>query len=245
MWYKKAFDKSFLENKRPTGKGAYGKYYSDFTQEELKKLKRQLGNYTPHMGIKQFHVSSLFEDIIQENLALIYFSPIINEFTDMRAPRIENISLSSIISNKIAITQHMPGVSLYDTNYNSDKYQLSKEINKQIIQKLHKIGILWQDNHAGNYFVDKNLLTAFLADLKEARIKNKDINVIEFYRHTKIDLSEGASILDFGMMFARRNSRAAHPLIDLKDKITHALTEKPNNELLKNLLMVTTNMIIA
>ena len=77
MWYKKAFDKSFLENKRPTGKGAYGKYYSDFTQEELKKLKRQLGNYTPHMGIKQFHVSSLFEDIIQENLALIYFSPII------------------------------------------------------------------------------------------------------------------------------------------------------------------------
>lgn len=247
MWYKQAFDKKFLSRKKQTAKGLFGAYYNNFSPKELEQIKRQIGNFHS-LGIKKFHKGIDKYLIIEENLNLLYFSKAINELTNLRAPVVGSISLSSIISNRITITQHMPGVDIRKyttTDYRMYIPSIKSILEEQIVEKLRRIGLRWADCHAGNYLVDPKKVEECIALLLNNQVDKYNVNEQwSAIRKSGIDLSSGASILDFGMMQVARGSAAAKLLQDFENKIDIEIKKHPYNGLLLLIKNVIGNIIV-
>lgn len=221
MWYKKAFDKSFIgdEAKENSQSGVYGTYYNKFSPEDLQKAKNQLGEIGHSPGFKTWNSSSGNKRIamIEENLALIYFAPIINHHTSLSAPVIKSVSLSSILKNNLVVTQNMPGMKI---NEGVGSYLDNNKINAvachQITEALKNVGLRWTDCHSGNYFLHPDVL-AHALDIVDPRGGIMD-NVAIFEKHN-LDMSNGAAIVDLGGMEIYASSPHISPLLNFKSKI--------------------------
>lgn len=212
-----------LTDDNKLGKGLFGNFHSDFSYEDRKKLKNQLGNLPNNVGVKQYKINP-FEDWtaenIEENLAFIYIAPYISQNTDLLTPVYNGtVSLSTMITNKINITQKMPGVPL-SSIVNELKsiypniviFKLSNAIEDDIIKKLNNIGVQWPDIHANNYLLNRSTMKEFIQWAKQ--------NPEDFKSgHFPFDLSSGASLFDFGMFSITRNSPPGRQLNALRDKM--------------------------
>ena len=77
-----------LKEDNQLGKGLYGNFHSDFSNEDKRKLKNQLGNLPNNVGVKQYKINPYdkiaFEiDNISENLVFIYVAPYISQNTEV------------------------------------------------------------------------------------------------------------------------------------------------------------------
>lgn len=201
------------------GDGMVGAFYSDYTEDQIKQLENKIGRIPKNIGIKEFHGTITTSEIIEENLSLIYIAPYINENTDLNTPVYTgSMSLSGMISNRINITQKMPGVHIYEwfnqymPNDEFGKSYAIKETRDAIIKKLFNIGVRSNDLHAGNFLVQEKVIREFTKQYKDQFAANDDIDI-------NYDLSAGASLFDFGGFRVNRQTPPGQKLIELKNKM--------------------------
>lgn len=222
---KLALDLEFLNNETPQGSGYYGKYYSNFTPEQLELLKGKLGPVDKNIGLKVFRKDVPDEHITQEKVAQMIFAPLINQYTDMNAPEPSvNLSFTAAFNSGTIPTQQAKGSHITGNNW-PVRNAVEEETEDAIKEKLAKIGIKATDMHGGNFFVDPQRFNAIEKEYQEivdnvGRIvtekKRKDSNLDLTYIYNqqydqdmkpfwddrkKFDLSTGATILDFGGMY--------------------------------------------
>jgi len=210
------------------GKGLYGEFHSDFSREQKQKLKNQFGNIPNNVGIKKYKINqydaiSWTIDNIGENLTFIYVAPYISQNTDLLTPVYNGtISLSAMITNRINITQKMPGSTLESVidalreihpNVPSDiSFMIRWPMEDRIEKKLRAIGVSWPDIHDNNYLLDKTTVQEFLEWAKDNAQSVFDGNI-------QFDLSRNASLFDFGHFEVHRNTPPGMQLESLKEKI--------------------------
>lgn len=222
------------------GSGVYGTFYSDFSMEEKQKLKNQLGNVPENVGVKQYKIdrSNKVVEIqnIKENLAFMYIAPYIAANTDLKTPVYNgSISLSGMISNRINITQKMPGVSILQlmdktTLPGSVQYDIIFDTNRKIKQKLESIGVYWSDVHKDNYLIDNNAAKEF-----KTYIENNP----ELMEYNDFDLSRNAALFDFGGFNVYDYTPPAMQLLELKNK----LEKSKSNSIISSVIVAIQNMI--
>jgi len=154
--------------KNRMGAGMFGAFYSDYTEDQRKQIENKIGRTPKNIGIKEFHGMTTTTEIIEENLSLIYIAPYINANTDLNTPVYTgSISLSGMISNRINITQKMPGIHIFEwfnQHMPDDEFGKSyaiKETRAAIVKKLFNIGVRCNDLHGGNFLVQEKVLQEF------------------------------------------------------------------------------------
>lgn len=239
-----------LTEKNQLGNGGYGKFYSGFSQDDKQTIKNKIGNIPNNVGIKEYKITpaNLSSDVAEtqniiENLAFIYIAPYISSYTDLKTPMYNgSISLSGMISNKINITQKMPGISV-ESLVNSMNlpnfalYTIGDKAKGQIEQKLKSIGVFWSDAHEDNYFIDNNVAKEFKTYIEnnpDLIDKNGWIN-----NSYDFDLSRNASLFDFGGFNVDDYTSPAVQLLELKNK----LEKFENNSVIKRVILAIRNMI--
>ena len=221
-----------LEKENELGGGSYGKFYSNFTSEQKRKLKDQIGNVPDNVGIKHFkerQYNPMFGMIenLKENLTFIYIAPYINQKTDLVTPVYTgSLPLSAMITNKINITQKMSGETLFTIN---DKIvnrlglsdwgtfnAIEDSIERNIKKKLNDIGVQWTDCHAGNYLINKQVAQEF--------IEWTNNNTIS--KEMTFDLSRNAALFDFGSFAVESGTQPGQKLIKLREQ----MQSRPDNK---------------
>ena len=235
---KVAFDLPDMKDNE-LGKGQYGRFYSDFSPEQKKKIEDALGIKEPNLGIKKLNYGQNI-DAISENLALIYISPYVQANTDLKTPILAGtFSLSNILMNKIHAVQKMPGVkiNLLKLDHFIFDEHLKRMTNVGIENKLRSIGVYCSDIHVNNYFVNPQLLKTTVEEINKIYNENKAniriASINEMYdfmqdkmNHINFDLSDGASLFDFGFFTAKKDSPPGQKLMNLKQEL---LTQKYNS----------------
>lgn len=219
------------------GEGMYGAFYTDFNQEEKRKLKQKLGRIPDDIGIKRYTYPK--GDIrlnVGENLAVIYIAPYIKQQTSFKTPEFTgNLSLAGMISNGLIVSQKMPGVNI-ETAFGDDDDDLgtaflghlASDITRQSIEKqLSNIGVVTRDMHSNNFFVQPE-------QIKKIKEQYESGESIQY------DLSEGASLFDFGLMRVKRGTPPGQQLEQLKGK----LISKSELGLFKTIIRVIEDMLI-
>jgi hypothetical protein len=221
-----------LKEENELGNGSYGQFFSDFDQDQKRKLKDQLGNIPDNVGIKlfkekQYNPMSGIIANLTENLTFIYIAPYINQKTDLITPVYTgSLPLSAMITNKINITQKMSGETLWAINaelekrfgapgwasFNAMEYSIEAKIKK----KLDVIGVDWADCHAGNYLINKQVAQEFLKWANNNPINN----------NMTFDLSRNASLFDFGQFTVEAGTLPGQQLIKLKQQ----MKSRPDNK---------------
>ena len=246
---KTALDMSdVLTEDNKLGKGLYGEFHSDFSSEEKQKLKNQLGNLPDNVGVKKFKEKqynpitvtnnpiTVTTDNIAENLAFIYIAPYINKNTDLVTPIYNGtISLSAMITNRINITQKMPGLT-FKTVFEELKSiypyfppdVLDVSIENQIRDKLRAIGVDCYDIHSKNYLLNKSTVNEFFT-----WVKNNP------YDATVFDLSKNAALFDFGDFIIHRSAPPGQQLEALKRKM-----ESQNNKFMEVIVKAINRILI-
>lgn len=209
-----------------SGTGGYGRFYSQFSPEEMKKIKNQLGQIPNDIGLKRLYDKNYSLSGISENLAFVYIAPYIKANTDLTIPVNKGImSLSGMISNKIVATQKMPGdtieallrsfgINRYDRN------SIGLDTEKAIKSKLEAIGVRWGDIHGNNYFIHPETAAKFhhYFTSHKSTIFNEEYDEIDF-NVFDFDFSEKACLFDFGGFSVSSSTPPGQQLLELKKKI--------------------------
>lgn len=218
-------------------KGAYGKFYSDFSKDEKNKIKNKLGPVHDDIGFKKFiHPDTDFNTNLKEILSFIYIAPYISANTDLKTPIYKGeISLSGIISNNIIPTQRMPGITLamaLEIMYASmPRYTANRldELTFEAIEtKLHKIGVYWDDITSYNIIVDPKVVKECIEAYQKGNL-NQTYN-----------LSKGASLFDFGHFRVKADTQAGKNLQKLKAQLNRV-----HNNTLVNALTYAIDIILS
>ena len=248
---KLAFDLPDIKDNE-SGNGSHGRFYSDFSPEQKKKIEDTLGIKEPNLGIKKLNYGQSVE-AISENLALIYISPYVQANSNLKTPILSGtFSLSNILMNKIHAVQKLPGVkidSLKLDHFIFDAH-LANMTAKGIVNKLNDIGTGCYDIHKNNYFVNPQLLKTTVAEINkiynEEKANYRIASINEMYNmiqdnmdYINFDLSDGASLFDFGFFTAKKNSPPGSKLMDLKQKL---LTQK-DNSMFNNIIAAIDNIL--
>jgi len=225
-----ALDLSGVINEdRKMGNGAYGKFYSGFSNDEKNKIKNKLGPIHEEIGFKQFsHPDEDFNDNLKETLAFIYIAPYISANTDIKTPVYRGeISLSGIIANNIIPTQYMPGITLADAYRNMlpligvfATHKMEAATFDAIEEKLSSIGVQWNDLSSYNIKIDTKIIDECIKKHHEGTL---DVRVD--------NLSKGAALFDFGHFKVEKSTPAGQNLQKLQESLNRI-----NNNTLVNAL---------
>jgi len=230
LMMKIAFD---LGDQNPTSSGYYGHFYSKLNPE----LKNQIGRVDPDFAIKEYkNKDNPRYRIIYENLALKYFSPIINSQTDLQAPNPSfQLSIPGAIYHYQNMSSTLPGVHIDERKY-KHALVIQGRTEEGIKSQLQKVGIYAADLHSGNYKVNPKLIDEAiefldeLYDLTYLRNKTEDqkkrLRTLERDTGAMLDLSSNASVFDFGEWQCDQNSEVGKNLIALQDKLIKARKNK-------------------
>ena len=231
--------------------GLYGEYsdLSEMASDQQKEFKDRTG-YKPYenIGVKTYKPDKddLYKNIIQENLALKYFAPVINAKTKLIAPKVPiDLGFSFILGNKMNFSSTVPGVSLPNGR---SSVSIHAKTEAGIYRKLRSVGIIGDDLHVGNYKVDKNKYDIAVKSLqrsfylnakypltpledKELRTLMRDINADDGL----CDLSDGASVFDFGFWGCLAESEPGIILVKLQRSLK--LYNKSRNNNIVNIII--------
>ena len=236
-----------LKEDNQLGKGLYGNFHSDFSNEDKRKLKNQLGNLPNNVGVKQYKINPYdkiaFEiDNISENLVFIYVAPYISQNTDLLTPVYNGtVSLSTMITNKINVTQKMPGVTLSDVmedliqmypNAKDQRFEVRIPLENKILEKLKNIGVSWPDIHDKNYLLNRSTVREFLM---WAAQNPEEVASGNF----TFDLSTGAALFDFGMFEVKSSTPPGKQLEALRNKMA-----SQNNKLMEYIVKAINEILI-
>ena len=209
-----------------SGVGGYGKFYSKFSPEEMKKMKNQLGQIPDDIGIKKLYDKNNSLAGISENLAFVYIAPYIKANTDLTIPVNKGIiPLSGMISNKITATQKMPGtpIDILLRSFGINKYDqnsIGLDTEKKIRDKLDAIGVSWTDIHTNNYFIHPETAAKFhhYFTSNKSTIFNEEYDEIDF-NVFDFDFSPKACLFDFGGFSVSSSTPPGQQLLELKKRI--------------------------
>jgi len=240
-------------------KGLYGEYsdLSSLTPDQKREFKDRTG-FQPYqdLGVKKYNPDrdNFYSNIIQENLALKYFAPVINSQTKLIAPKVPlDIGFSFILGNKMNFSSTVPGVHLPNGR---SAVSIHVKTEEGIYRKLREVGIIGDDLHANNYKVNKarydeafkSLQRSFYlnakfpltpAEEKELRILMRDINAEDGL----CDLSDGASVFDFGMWGCLAESEPGKNLVALQRSL-EKINQQRNNHIIKMIIKSIEEMLI-
>ena len=205
------------------GEGVYGEFYTNYNQEEKQKLKQKLGRIPDNVGIKKYTYRNLRINTA-ENLAVIYIAPYIRQQTSFKTPEFTgNLSLAGMIGNGFIVSQKMPGVNIFTELGRGDLGEKAAAVSRASIEKkLSEIGVINHDMHGNNFFVKPEKIKIIKEQYEEGE-------PIEY------DLSEGASLFDFGFMKVKKGK-----LQQLKEK----LITTSDSTLFKTIIGVIEDMLV-
>jgi hypothetical protein len=212
------------------GEGMYGEFYTNYNQEEKQKLKQKLGRIPDNVGIKKYTYPKADLRInAAENLAVIYIAPYIRQQTSFKTPEFTgNLSLAGMIGNGFIVSQKMPGVNIFTELGRGDLGEKAAAVSRASIEKkLSGIGVINYDMHGNNFFVKPEKIKIIKEQYEEGE-------PIEY------DLSEGASLFDFGFMKVKKGTPPGQKLQQLKEK----LIATSDSKLFKTIIRVIEDMLV-
>lgn len=238
MLFKIALDLSSLQNAQEAGYGSYGRYYSD--KAVVDPISKQMGLNYPNQGLKKFQTTDIYNNL-KEIIGLNIVAPLINKHTQLIAPSMPHQSMSSVVQNKVMITQHFNGV----TGDALDKYlkeddQMSKEyvalMFKKILYFIHdelnSIGIIAMDIHEDNFIIKKPLKNRLILAHHMAKRKfeerndsgreyfiNQIMQTCALGELNKIDFKKQICVFDFGRLSVRKDSIVGKSLEEFQNSL--------------------------
>ena len=217
-----ALDLSLID---PSASGFYADYYNEIPPRMKGVIKDEIGQLPEDVGIKQYKwISAGNEEIIKDNLALIYIAPYVAKMTNFKTPTIgANMPLSSVISKRINVMQHLPGVHLdsYLEKYFDWDIQSAfiDSTENSITHALGEIDVTTNDLHAGNYLVNPKLVDLKINIIKSDPKFSQDFKILYKKYPEWFDVSEGASLLDFGSYSCGSSSAPGQAMKNFVDKL--------------------------
>mgnify|MGYP000476375247 CR=1 FL=1 len=241
---KTALDLSQLDSSE---EGYYAKYYSEISPREKEKIKDELGQIPDEIGIKQYKMISYGNaEIIKDNLALIYIAPYVASMTGFKTPTIgANMPLSSVIAKRINVMQHLPGIHLdkyLEKHFDWDMQEaFVSSTESSITKQLNEIDVYTNDLHPGNYLINQKIIDLKLKIIKSDPQFSRDFRVL-FKKYPEwFDVSEGASLLDFGSYSCLSSSPPGQAIEAFVDKL---ITSNPDNSLFREIKDVLRTVVV-
>lgn len=231
--FKKSLDMSFLKNIKPRGSGTVGVYYGAFPKEQIKDIKRHLGQIDPNIGIKVFKQTVNYIQII-ELLSLYFIAPEINKI-GIKAPyTTQPLSIANFIHHRFIQPQHFQGKHLDDYDFPSNTI---RDVTCDAIKdKLNSIGITWDDCWERNYLIPEYILSNLQKEWDEIKenFDSRSDAWSAFEARINPDLSDYAIIVDVGSMKCTKDSAAGQKILEWQNKIENFLQTKNTNQVLAN-----------
>lgn len=207
----------------PLGHGVSGFYYSLLPKDILNNLQGQLGSRDDNLGVKLYDTGNGLENMIGENLAFLFFAPLIKEKTGIDVPNVSaRMSLSGVLHHKAMITSHVFGAHASDLKVpRGVRNAISTTTGNSIREKLTSSGLMWHDLLTGNYVINDPWPEQIEHDYEEFKTNNPGFDDWFFIKHYNCDFSDRCTIIDFGWFYCTEQIAEESGLNNFLRKLQH------------------------